>query len=437
MLIASILIALLVWPLAGPTPALAVACLALGVALYRERSRMRALHAWLREPKVESMAEASGIWGEIYTLLARLLRTQRQNASSLSATLERFQQAGAAVPDGLILLREDDTLEWCTPGAETHFGIDGARDVGQQITNLIRSPRFAEYLRSQSYAEPLTVRFPRDVDTTVVLSIQLVPFGDRQRLVLSRDVTRMEAVETVRRDFVANVSHELRTPLTVVLGFMETILDMQGLPQAVVRPLNLVLEQAQRMQRLVEDLLTLSRLESVDNPLRNDSVDVPALARALHQEAVSLSAGRHRIVLDAASPAWVRGSADELRSAFGNLVTNAIRYTPDGGEIELSWHTEGAQGRFEVRDSGIGVEPEHIPRLTERFYRVDRSRSRETGGTGLGLAIVKHVATRHRARLDISSVGGEGSRFAMVFPANRMVAPAPPASSDGSNDKAA
>jgi two-component system phosphate regulon sensor histidine kinase PhoR len=241
---------------------------------------------------------------------------------------------------------------------------------------------------------------------------------------ISRDVALIEAVETVRRDFVANVSHELRTPLTVVIGFVETVLDMKDLAPSMVRPLRLVMEQAQRMQRLVEDLLTLSRLEGADNPLADDLVDVPALVRKLYEDATALSADRHRISLLLDSSAWVRGSADELRSAFGNLVTNAVRYTPAGGEISLSWLTEGAQARFEVRDSGIGVEAQHLPRLTERFYRVDRSRSRETGGTGLGLAIAKHVVTRHGARLEIQSEVGQGSCFAVVFPASRVASEA-------------
>jgi two-component system, OmpR family, phosphate regulon sensor histidine kinase PhoR len=435
MLISFTVLALLVWPLAGPLPALALYCALLLLALYRNGLHTRELHAWLRNPATQTIPEARGSWGESYALFARLLRSQRQSENTLSAALARFQQAGAAVPDGLIILREDDHIEWCNPAAEAHFGISRAKDEGQQITYLVRTPQFAEYIQAPNHSEPLMLRLVRDIDRTLVLSVQLVPFGDKQRLILSRDITRMEAVETMRRDFVANVSHELRTPLTVVLGFLETVLDMKGIPQAAMRPLTLAMDQAGRMQRLVDDLLTLSRLESEDNPLREDSVDVPALVRVLHQEAVALSGARHRVQLVLQSQASVRGSVEELRSAFGNLVTNAIRYTPDGGEITLRWQETGEQVQFVVEDSGIGIEPQHIPRLTERFYRVDRSRSRETGGTGLGLAIVKHVVTRHHARLQIESRAGEGSRFTVTFPASRIV-PAS-ASAERAEDRAA
>ena len=435
MLILLTLIALLVWPIFGPVPALLVGCAMLGFALYRERVELKRLCTWLLAPKLEAIPDAEGAWSEPYVLLSRILRAQRQHETSLSATLQRFQLAGAAVPDGLAILGESDQIEWCNPAAERHFGIDLKRDLGHQITYLMRAPSFVEYLRAESHPEPLTLRFARDIDRPAVISIQIVPFGDRQRLLISRDVARIEAVETVRRDFVANVSHELRTPLTVVIGFMETLLDMTNLAPAVVRPLRMVMEQAQRMQRLVEDLLTLSRLESADNPPVEDPVDIPLLARKLYDDAMALSADRHRIVLLLQSAAWVRGSGDELRSAFGNLVTNAVRYTPEGGEITLSWQSDASEARFEVRDTGIGIDAQHLPRLTERFYRVDRSRSRETGGTGLGLAIVKHVATRHGARLEIRSKVAEGSQFAVVFPRERVL---PAGEADpGSADKAA
>jgi two-component system phosphate regulon sensor histidine kinase PhoR len=253
-----------------------------------------------------------------------------------------------------------------------------------------------------------------------VLSVQLVSFGDQAKLLLSRDVTELERVETMRRDFVANVSHELRTPLTVVIGFIETVLDMGVVQERGVRPLNLAMNQALRMQRLVEDLLTLSRLESSQNRLQEELVDVRGLVQTLHQEALALSAGRHRVLLAIDTDVQLCGNTEELHSAFGNLVSNAITYTPPGGEIHLSWRLDAGQARFVVQDSGIGIEPKHLPRLTERFYRVDRSRSRETGGTGLGLAIVKHILARHGARLDISSDPGKGSRFAAVFPGERV-----------------
>jgi two-component system phosphate regulon sensor histidine kinase PhoR len=250
-----------------------------------------------------------------------------------------------------------------------------------------------------------------------------VPYGDRQTLVISRDVTDLERVETMRRDFIANVSHELRTPLTVLCGFLETIADAAGGDGELLRrSLPLMTEQSRRMQRLVEDLLTLSRLESSHDPPREEEIDVPELVRALHADALALSAGRHRVLLDVATGDRLLGAGEELRSAFGNLVSNAVRYTPDRGEVEIAWRREGPELVFSVRDSGIGIAAQHIPRLTERFYRVDRSRSRETGGTGLGLAIVKHVLNRHQGRLEIASEPGRGSTFSAVFPRERLVA---------------
>jgi len=243
---------------------------------------------------------------------------------------------------------------------------------------------------------------------------------------LSRDITRWERMETTRQDFVANVSHELRTPLTVLGGFLETLSDMREPDPAMLRrSLELMSEQATRMQRLVEDLLTLSKLESTQNPLREDFVDLPEMARALVRDAQALSNGRHRFILRVESEVGLNGNAEELGSALFNLISNAVRYTPENGEIEVSWSKHDSETVFAVRDTGIGIEPDHIPRLTERFYRVDRSRSRASGGTGLGLAIVKHVLSRHQARLEIESEPGKGSTFSAVFPPTRVLMRAP------------
>jgi two-component system phosphate regulon sensor histidine kinase PhoR len=361
-----------------------------------------------------------GAWDDAYAALYRLLRQQHQSQSKLTATLEDFQQAGEAMPDGMVILDEADRIEWCNCKAEQHFGIDRERDTGQGITYLVRHPEFAANLQAQKYSEPLILRQWRGSDLTI--SVQLIAYGDRQKLVLSRDITEFERVETVRRDFIANVSHELRTPLTVLGGFLETISDnIASDSELLRRSLPLMVEQARRMQRLIEDLLTLSRLESAGNPLRDEPVAVPALLRALHHDAMALSAGRHRITLVIDTEDGLLGSEEELRSAFGNLISNAVRYTPDGGEVTIGWQWRGDGAAFFVRDTGIGIEPQHIPRLTERFYRVDRGRSRETGGTGLGLAIVKHVLSRHLARLEIASAPGRGSTFTALFPGHRVV----------------
>ena len=260
----------------------------------------------------------------------------------------------------------------------------------------------------------------RSPDAT--LAIQLVPFGEDLKLLISRDITRFEQVETMRRDFIANVSHELRTPLTVVGGFLESLEDYTELSEEDrAHFFQLMRDQTLRMQRLVEDLLTLSRLESAANPLQEEPVRIPQLLQQLQAEAQSLSQGRHQINLEVSSESGLFGSESELRSALGNLISNAVRYTPQGGEISVRWTVENDEGRFSVKDSGIGIEAQHIPRLTERFYRIDRSRSRETGGTGLGLSIVKHVLTRHQARLEINSAVGQGSTFCVIFPASRLV----------------
>ncbi len=405
-----------VWAIAGAAASLGIAAAVLLALAVHHVSHVALLRRWLRDPAPEAVPEGRGVWDRIFAELYRMLRRQRLSESHLTATLEDFRQAGAAMPDGLVILNAADRIEWCNPLAEQHFGLDRARDVGQSITFMVRQPQFVEYLQKQEYSEPLTLRQSRGGE--YILSVQLVAYGDRQKLVISRDVTDLERVETMRRDFIANVSHELRTPLTVLCGFLETISDARAADGELLRrSLPLMSEQARRMQRLVEDLLALSRLESSHNPPREDEIDVPALARALYQDALALSAGRHRLLLDIACEDWLLAADEELRSAFSNLISNAVRYTPERGEVTISWRRDGAEAAFSVRDSGIGIAPQHIPRLTERFYRVDRSRSRETGGTGLGLAIVKHVLNRHRGELQINSEVGRGTSARVFLPA--------------------
>jgi two-component system phosphate regulon sensor histidine kinase PhoR len=252
--------------------------------------------------------------------------------------------------------------------------------------------------------------------------IKLIPYAGDKRLLISQDITQLERIETMRRDFVANVSHELRTPLTVVNGFVENLQDMRDLGQEQIqRALHLMAEQTRRMDSLVADLLTLSRLENEQSPLRDEKVDMPQLLDEVYRDGQLLSGGQHVFRMERLSSANLQGNRDELRSAFGNLVSNAIRYTPEGGAILLRWYERGGQGVFSVQDSGIGIATQHLPRLTERFYRVDRSRSRETGGTGLGLAIVKHIAIRHQAKLEVLSEEGKGSTFLLVFEAKKLL----------------
>jgi two-component system phosphate regulon sensor histidine kinase PhoR len=421
--LAAVVVSSILGAIAGPAWVFAFIAAVLAAALVHHLRYAARLVAWLRDPAIESIPAAAGLWDDIFAGLHRLLRRQRQSTTRLSATLDEFRRAGAAMPDGLVILDEADRIEWCNPKAEDHLGLDLGRDRRQSITYMVRQPQFAEYLHGAQYDEPLALRQARGGDRT--LSVQLVPYGEREKLLITRDVTELERAETMRRDFVANVSHELRTPLTVLGGFVETLADSEpgAREPLLARSLPLMLSQSLRMQRLVDDLLTLSRLESGSNPLHAEAVDVPLLARALHDDAVGFSAGRHRIALELASGDWLLASEHELRAAFGNLVSNAIRYTPDGGMVTLGWarHAEGEM--FFVRDTGIGIERHHIPRLTERFYRVDRGRSRETGGTGLGLAIVKHVLQRHQARLEVTSEPGRGSTFMAIFGAERVLAP--------------
>lgn len=383
--------------------------------------QLAALEQWAVSPETCKVPEGSGLWEEVFTRLNKMMRKQREAREKHAAALQQIEQATSALPEGVAILDASDHIEWCNPLAESHFGLDGSRDIGQQITYLARQPEFVKYLADASYATPLILRGTRQED--LVLSIKVVPYGINKKLLISRDITHLERIETMRRDFVANVSHELRTPLTVVNGFVETLQDMPKLDNDMSRrALTLMGEQTKRMEGLVNDLLTLSRLENSQNALEEELVDVCTLLQTLTQEGQALSGGRHEFKLELNCGLKIRGNTNELRSAFGNLISNAVRYTPDGGEIVLHWSKQADDTlMFSVQDSGLGIAPEHLPRLTERFYRVDRSRSRETGGTGLGLAIVKHIANRHQALLNIVSQEGKGSKFSIIFPANRQV----------------
>jgi len=358
----------------------------------------------------------SGVWDELHAVLHRSRRQSAQREAELADQVGRWRAAARALPDGVVIL-DGERIAWCNDTACMHFGIDPAQDAGRPVTQLVRMPEFSAYLEAGDYAKPISLRQPDQPERT--LSVQVVAYGEGQSLVLSRDVTRFEKLETMRREFVANVSHELRTPLTVVSGFLETLGDEED-PEARRRYLGLMGEQSNRMLRLVEDLLTLSSLESSPPPPMEDAIDMRALLDRLGAEARALSGGRHRIEVEAGADASLLGSEKELSSAFGNLVSNAVRYTPAGGAVRLYWQPTEEGAAFAVEDTGIGIEPEHIPRLTERFYRVDRGRSRETGGTGLGLAIAKHALSRHGAQLEVSSQPGKGTRFSARFSGPRL-----------------
>lgn len=413
-------LSLLLWAIAGALPAALFFGVFLLVYLILHLRQLAALDYWLADSEGRVVPDGSGLWEEIFARLNRMIRKLRKERERRIAALRYMEQATAVLPDGVVILDEFDHIEWCNPIAERHFGLDSVRDAGQQITYLARQPEFVQYLAKHDFSDPLVLHGARQDGLT--LSVKLFPYSTNKKLLISRDITRFERIETMRRDFVANVSHELRTPLTVVNGFVETLCDMPSLENDMAkRALRLMQEQTLRMERLVDDLLTLSRLDNALNALQEETVDVQGLLQTLLAEGQSLSEGHHAMRLDMASECKLLGNGEELRSAFGNLVSNAIRYTPEGGEIVLRWQERAGQPVFSVQDSGIGIAAQHIPRLTERFYRVDHSRSRATGGTGLGLAIVKHVVNRHQAQLEIVSEEGKGSTFSILFPARRRV----------------
>ena len=430
LLLALALFTLLLWGLFSAAVALALLAAALLVHVLVYLRYLARLEYWLEDPEVRHAPDGAGIWGDMFSRLNKMVKSQMRDRERRIAALLDMQEATSALPEGVVILDETDHVEWCNPLAEQHFGLDIQRDTGQQITYLARQPEFIAYLAGRQFASPLVLRGTR-ADSHMVLSIKLIAYGTNRKLLISRDITHYERVEAMRRDFVANVSHELRTPLTVVNGFVETLADMPTLENDMARhALRLMGEQTYRMNHLVDDLLTLSTLENELNVLQEETVDVPRLMNALQQEGASLSNNQHTLRLELASPVGLHGCTRELHSAFGNLVSNAIRYTPAGGEIVLRWEERNGEPVFSVTDSGIGIAAQHIPRLTERFYRVDRSRSRETGGTGLGLAIVKHVANRHQAHLEIVSEEGHGSTFSIVFPEKRRMVLEPQAAAN-------
>jgi two-component system phosphate regulon sensor histidine kinase PhoR len=395
---------------------------AVGLVAWHLRHLARLLR-WAAGAGEAPVPEGRGVWGLAFTALYRRMRLRSARQRDLKLALDRFESGAEAMPEGVVVLDGDNRIEWANSRAERHLGVDSRRDRGAPIVNLVRQPAFVHYLASGETGEPLVLPSAREALT---LSLQVVPFGAAEKLLMSRDITRLEAVARVRRDFIANVSHELKTPLTVLMGFVETLADVPLEEAQRKRCLALMADQAKSMQRLVDDLLTLSALESEESPLSETEFAIVPLLRTLSADAESLSAGRHEITLTIASPAMIYGSRDELASAFANLVSNAVRYTPDAGRVALDWRVGENGGEFSVSDTGIGIAAEDIPRVTERFYRVDRSRSRATGGTGLGLAIVKHVLIRHQGELSIESEPERGSRFTARLPARRvLVADAP------------
>lgn len=381
---------------------------------------MHRLYQWSLKPGLNFMPNGKGIWEDIFANLYQEMRRHSRSQSQLSSTLERLRHATSALPDGVVVLNHRNEIEWFNEPAVQRLGLKRQHDENQPIYYLLRQAEFVQYLQSEDYSEPLKLKSWRSPD--VSLELQIIPFASKQRLLICRDISALERTEIMRRDFVANVSHELRTPLTVVGGFLETIGDMQGEITADIQPyFEMMQAQTTRMRRIIEDLLTLSSLEN--NVTLKDEIDIamePMLNQLL-KDAKALSHGQHKVTLHNDANVNIRGSYSELFSAMSNLTSNAVRYTPEHGNIDIFWQMQDEQVVFSVQDTGIGIESQHLPRLTERFYRVDSGRSRDTGGTGLGLSIVKHILHHHQAILKVESEPGHGSRFSIIFPAQRVL----------------
>jgi len=400
-----------VWWMGGMLAGLLFALASVVVALFVQLRYLHELGEWLVDPHSSRLPDGWGAWTDVFARLYRLRREDERHQAEMAEWLARFREAMGLLPEGVAIMDDVLFLEWCNEAAERHLGLTMARDKGLRVTNLVRHPEFIDYVILGRYEQPLTLSFRGRK-----LECRIIPFENRRQILVTHDATDTERIEAMRRDFIANASHELRTPLTVIVGFLEIAMSDPGLDVATrTAHLDLMTEQAHRMQRLIGDMLTLSRLESDEFPLKRERVDMKAMVESVALEARALSGGRHEIAVEVDGPD-VMGSLEELRSAFANLASNAVRYSPNGGTIRLKWARGENDLQFAVTDCGIGIEPIHISRLTERFYRVDKSRSRETQGTGLGLAIVKHVLIRHGGRLSISSVPGQGSTFTASLP---------------------
>ena len=417
------------WLAHGPWAGMAGAWVGSLVWAVLQLGRAHRLEAWFRSGPEGEPPRLAGLWREVSDRIRRVLRQREREVQAHADRLEQFLGAIQASPNGVTLLDSEGRITWCNSAASQHLGIDVQRDLGQHVVHLVRDPVFSRYFQQPSHDHEVQMDGrSASMAKTVKLSVQLYPYGDGQQLLLTRDITALTQADHMRRDFVANVSHEIRTPLTVLAGFVETLQSLPLAPEQQQRYLDLMAVQASRMQTLVQDLLTLSQLEGSPPPGSSETValgpfmaQIEADARALSALQGGMESPVHALVFAPTPPWMLMGAQAELHSAVSNLVSNAVRYTPAGGRIEVGWREEGNELVMAVRDTGPGIAPEHLPRLSERFYRVDRSRSRETGGTGLGLAITKHVAQRHGGALRIESQVGSGSTFMLVLPASRRV----------------
>lgn len=378
------------------------------------------LDVFVKGAGVSQLSGFGGAWAEIFFKLQRIITGLRKEIERVEVQHERFIEAFQASPNGIVMLDDQDQIDWCNAIAEQFLGIDFKRDAHQRIHYIVRKPEFLQYITKRNYDEPLILEKMGN-SFNLILRLQAFPFSENRRLLLIQDITNISKAEAMRRDFVANVSHEMRTPLTVMMGFLETVQSLDLTQQQKDEYLGMMMDQGKRMKNLVEDLLTLANLEANTQPAPQTVISMSYLMSLIKNDAYALSQGKHQLHFDLESERNLIGEEREVLSACINLLSNAIRYTPEGGDIRVIWRVNAdGEGEFLVSDTGPGISAEHIPRLTERFYRVDRSRSRETGGTGLGLAIVKHVANRHQANLVIETQQGKGSTFMLRFPSDRV-----------------
>ena len=400
--------------------ALLFVCITLFLYIVYQLKHQFKLHNWLLS-RSENPPEAHGYWGEIFNEIHIIEKDKRKNRERLKKVLARFQNAAEALPDGVITLTKDNEIEWVNQTACSMFGIHAEQDLGQKLNNLVRHPEFQKHLTNNVYSKSITL--PRPLHSEHQLELHIIPFGSKQKLVLCRDITHIAQLEVMRKRFISNVSHELRSPLTVIKGYVELLSDDKdnNISEYQSKVFHNMSGQVQRMDRLVEDLLTLTKLETESTKTAKE-INIATLLIAIRDNAEIFGKEKQQLIsLEVDKNLNLLGDNEELVSLFSNLVNNAVRYTPDKGNIKISWFKQGNQAVFRVQDSGPGIESEHISHLTERFYRVDSDRSRATGGTGLGLSIVKHVLDRYDAQLNIESTVGEGSTFICCFPMSRVI----------------
>jgi two-component system, OmpR family, phosphate regulon sensor histidine kinase PhoR len=394
--------------------------LTLAVVLLLQWSRLLRVLRWMRKGDAASAAAPNigGRWGELIALHLRLQRRKTHHKQRLARVLQDLRETTAAMPDGVVLLNPQSEIQWFNRSAGVLLGLTEKSDLGLRIDHLVRQPEFVSYLQRRQFANPVLVRHSASLDSH--LSIQLAPYGAGQFLLMVRDVTQQLQLDAMRRDFIANASHELRTPLTVISGYLETLTQGESSDPTMDAPLAEMRRQALRMNAIVADLLELSRLESSDQDVVGEPLDIAALLAQLKQDVMARAIHPAAVEVQADAQAVLLGDEAMIHSVVGNLLDNAAKYTPAEGTMSARWWADAQGGHIEVVDSGIGIAAEHLPRLTERFYRVDAGRSRATGGSGLGLAIVKHALQRHGATLEITSNEGRGSRFCCHFPPHRV-----------------